>query len=304
MWYEQSQRRILLDLHFPEWDDAILSRFDAKQIVKNFKRAQVDCAMFYTKDHFGNAYYNNKIGHKHRCIGDRDIFGECVAEARKEDLWVIAYYSLLWEKFCVTHHPEWVMKGSNGELFTDGYGHICPNSRYLDYAKGQLKEIIEQYDIDGFWLDINILDIWKSPQVLSCYCDNCQKLFQERTGQKIPTEPTMNKLWGEFLEFRYESTRKFSEEIIRHIKELNSQLSAVCNYHATPSWSWEGGHRPVEHTLFNDYATAEAYPDNFGAVTPSLAPRFLRGLVRNRPYEILTYRFNRSWDYTLKPLNQ
>lgn len=299
-WYERSSRRILLDLHFPEWDKRILSKFEAKQVVDNLVKAEVDCGIFYTKDHFGNAYYNTRVGHKHRMLGERDIFKEFVLEAKQRGLWVVAYYSIGWEKWISTHKPEWVMRDNRGKFLTQGWGWVCPNSGYKEYVKAQLKEIIEQYNIDGFWLDI----LNFSEKRLTCYCTSCQRLFKERTGENIPLEPSWDSLWREFLEFRYESIEKFAWDIIRYIKSLNSSLSVVFNDHGSPGFDWKVGQRPVQHALFNDYGTGEAYPDVFGFLYPSLETRFIRGLVENRPYEILTYRFNRGWDYTLKPIEQ
>ena len=301
-WYKDSYRRILLDLHFPEWDDRILSRFDAKEIVGNFIRANADCGIYYAKDHYGNAYYNTKVGHKHRCIGERDIFGECVMESKKMGLWTIAWYSLVWEIYASRTHPEWAMKDNKGNLLNREWPwpHVCFNSGYKNYLLAQVGEIIEGYRdyIDGFMFDMLIFN-WEGT---TCYCDNCKQIFSAKTGKEIPLVPSWDQTWREFLEFRFSSTEKFARDVVTEIKKIAPNLSVIFNYHGSPGFDWKVGQRPIQHILFNDYGTGEAYSMAFGTGYPGMESRFLRGLVKNRPFEVLTSRFHRS-DYSINPVN-
>ncbi len=298
MWYEKSRRRVLLDFHFPDWDERILSKFDAKQAVENLVKGNVDCGIFYSKDHYGNSYYNTKIGHKHKNIGDRDFVGEFVEEARKAGLWVLIYYSIVWERWITEHHPEWIMRDKDGKPIPFVWGYACYNSGYKDYVIGQVTEIINQYDINGFHFDMMIYDFGGK----ACYCDNCRRLFKEKYGYDMPEEPTWDQKWRDHLEFRYESNYKFGMDLRNAIKKLNPDLSVIYNYHGAPGFTWKTAQRPVQHILYNDYGTGEAYTSAFGFAYTSLYPRFLRGLVDDRPYEVVTSRFNRSWDYTTEPV--
>jgi len=86
------------------------------------------------------------------------------------------------------------------------------------------------------------------------------------------------------------------------IKKINPKLTVTFNYHGAPYCDWRIGQKPVQHSVFSDYGTGEAYTNQFGILYSSLYPRFLRGLVEGRPYEVITFRFNRNWDYTVKPV--
>ena len=92
--------------------------------------------------------------------------------------------------------------------------------------------------------------------------------------------------------------------MVEYVKSFNLELPVAFNYHGTPASSWPIGQRPVQHTSFNDYGSGEAYPDFWGVLYPSLATRFIRGANYPRDYEVITNRFNRAWDYTVKTVEQ
>ena len=298
---ETTGRSVLLDFHYPEWDPRIAAGADAKEIVSSFVRADVNRAVFYMKDIFGNAYYPTKTGHIHNNFKNRDFFNECVTEARRNSLSVIVECIIVWDTYCAKAHPEWVMVDSKGNPQNTGLGYMCYNSGYKDYLFNMVREVIEAYDIDGFFFDM-LIYAWAGEWVLTCYCDNCKKLFEEEFGHKMPTEPTWNDEWRHFLDFRYKSNERFARDLVNMIKKTDRKLTVTFNYHGAPYCDWRIGQRPVQHSAFADYGVGEAYTGQFGIPYTSLYPRFLRGLVEGRPYEVATFRFNRNWDYTVKPV--
>jgi len=292
---------VLLDFHYPEWDKRIAVKADAKEIVSNFTRAEVNRAIFYMKDIFGNAYYPTKTGHLHNNFKNRDFFGECVSEAKKNGLSVFTECIVVWDQHCASSHPEWVMVDSEGNLQNADLGYMCYNSGYKDYLFGMVREVVRDYDIDGFFFDMLIYP-WAGAWVLTCYCDNCRKLFEEEYGHEMPLEARWDEEWRHFLDFRWRSNERFARDLLSMIKEMNPKLTVTFNYHGAPYCDWRIGQRPVQHSAFADYGTGEAYTNQFGIPYTSLYPRFLRGLEEGRPYEVITFRFNRNWDYTVKPV--
>lgn len=293
-------RSVLLDFHYPEWDERIAKKASAEEIVSNFVRAEVNCAGFYMKDIFGNAYYPTKIGHVHNNFRDRDFFGECVTEAKGKGLSVFVECIVVWDQHNARSHPEWVMVDSEGNLQDADLGYMCYNSEgYRDYLFGMVKEVIENYDIDGFFFDMLIYN-WG--EALTCCCDKCKQLFREEYGHEIPLKATWDEEWRHFLDFRYGSNERFARDLVKTVKDINPNLSVTFNYHGAPCFDWRVGQRPVQHSALADYATGEAYTNPFGIPYTSLYPRFLRGVAEGRPYEVITYRFNRHWDYTVKPV--
>ena len=297
MWYEKSSRRILIDLHFPEWDKRILENFNAKQWIDNLIRANVDCGMFYAKDHYGNSYYPTKVGHQHKNLKGRDILGEVIKESKKKGLYTVVYLSLVWDKFVADNHPEWTMKDSKGNNIGQLFSiHICYNSGYKDYFIQQVKELLKRYKFNGF-----LFDMVNHAQD-GCYCKTCKQLFKEKFGYAMPTEQTWDERWGGFLEFRYSSNQRFAEDVVAEIKKISPETSVFFNYHGHPPYSWDMGMRPFQHSRFNDYNCCETYPSEEGVIHPSRGARFLEGL--GKTFGIFIGRFNRAWDYTTKPIPQ
>ncbi|MBM3702049.1 MAG: hypothetical protein FJW63_03485 [Actinobacteria bacterium] len=304
--FYNTKTRVLLDFHIPEWDDSILTNFDAKKLVEKYEKSFIDCIIFYAKDHYGHCYYNTKIGHKHKNLGDRDFLGEFVSEAKKRGVLAGAYYSLNWQ-VNVKDYDFWAkdIEGNYIKHINEGvsrWTQICYNSKeYLKFCIDQLTEIISTYDIDVIWLDMLNYPFDR----LSCFCNKCERAFKEKYGyDELPKKPKWDKIWRDFLEFRFNANYQFATKIRDAIKNIEPDLVAIFNYHAGPKDNWLEGQKPVMHSSYSDFCTHEIYPAMFGSMYPSIVPRYLKGLHKDKPYEILTFRFNQGWDYTIKPKSQ
>ena len=65
MWYKNSYRRNLIDMHIPDWNEEFLSKFDPENYVDMLELAQVDTAYIYTTSCLGLCYWPTKIGKMH-----------------------------------------------------------------------------------------------------------------------------------------------------------------------------------------------------------------------------------------------
>ena len=300
--------KIHLDLHTPEWDSSILENFDPKQVVGTVARSGAKVLYFFAKDHYGNAYYNTSVGHKHRCIGERDLLAEVILEAKKTGVEIVAYYSAIWDNHAAQAHPEWQLlslplNASDSEEPQAPSGiwqHLCHNSAYVDYAVSMIKEIAAGYDISGFHLDMLNMDF----EGISCYCASCQRLFRERTGKELPRTPSTDPIWREFLEFRYESVERFALALRQAIHQVKPGLFVETNYHGSPSFDWRAGQKPVRHSLYSDLNTGETYTPMLGDMYPGMEARFVRNLSPGKPFELVCWRMNRHTDFTTKPIHQ
>lgn len=306
-WYKDVLCKVHLDMHFPEWDSTILSRFDAKEIVQTVKNSGAGALYFFSKDCYGNAYYNTEIGHKHKCIGDRDLLQEVVDEGHKNNLYIVAYHSIIWDRIAAMN-PDWAMRNPNGEVIKDvtsSFGDArwysaCHNSPYRDYLCNMLAEIAKNYDIDGFHLDMLNMDFGG----LSCYCKHCKELFRKEYGKELPVTPTWDETWKQFLEFRYKSVERLAYDIRKAIHKYKPDMMIVTNYHGSPGFDWRVGQMPVRHSKYSDMNTGETYTPGFGDMYPGMETRFARDLEPGKPYEMVPWRMNRITDYTIKPINQ
>lgn len=185
MWYEKSYRRNLVDMHIEEWNPEFMSQYSPKEYVENMKRAHIQSCMIYANSHIGLCYWPTKVGKAHPAMGDHDWFGETVRLARAEKMDVIAYFTIDFVNHEYEKHPEWRMKDANGlysrqpgsmNAMGPRYGLVCPNNMgYRSYVKDHISELINSYELDGIFIDMNF---W--PMV--CYCDSCKKRYKEETG--------------------------------------------------------------------------------------------------------------------------
>ena len=299
--------KVHLDMHCPDWHDSIFENFDAGDIIRHAADAGAEALYFFTKDCYGNAYYATEIGHRHRCMGDRDFLAEILAEAGKVDLPIMAYSTIIWDNVAAEANPEWRMRDPHGKELSDTvtmelakWRYLCHNSGYVDYMRQMIEEISANYPIDGYHLDMFNYDFGG----LSCYCANCRKAFRDRTGQELPESPSSNAVWREFLEFRYDSVERFFNVLKETALRQNPDLCMVANYHGSPNFDWRVGQQPVRHSAMSDLGTGETYTPMLGDMYPGMEARFIRNLVPGKPFELVAWRMNRITDFTVKPLHQ
>ena len=53
MWYTNSYRRHLCDMHIDDWDEKFLSQFSPDAYYENLKKANIQNAMLYFQSHVG-----------------------------------------------------------------------------------------------------------------------------------------------------------------------------------------------------------------------------------------------------------
>ena len=126
------------------------------------------------------AFYPSKVQfHRHgKFLKGRDLFGECVAAAKKRGMRVVARMSpdLNWGD-ALEAHPEWAMRNQDGSVQHSGEDprlfKTCMFTSYMDdYVPAIMREVNSLYDVDCFyangWPPLGSLP--------GCYCAVCSKL--------------------------------------------------------------------------------------------------------------------------------
>jgi hypothetical protein len=106
-WPGSVYRRFSVDIHVPDWDPALLGRFDAAELVETLVRGGVQSHLQYTNSHVGLCLWKTKVGRRHAAMKDRDFFGEVVAECRKQAIHPLAYFSLIHDNWAFEFHEDW-----------------------------------------------------------------------------------------------------------------------------------------------------------------------------------------------------
>ena len=294
-WPDETYRRLLIDMHVPDWDPALLAKFDPVDYVNRIASAGVQSFMQYANSHVGLCLWRTKIGQMHVNLKGRDFFGEVLQECKRHGLHVVAYYSLVFDNWAFEHHPDWRIIPDEGSVPTHvrRYGLVCPNSPYREHALACLRELVGNYEFSGIFLD---MVFW--PDV--CYCPHCITRFWQEAGTEPPRivdwdDPT----WRKFQAARQHWMLEFAQAVTRTIKA--TRPITVCHQYSSLFYGWRLG-APLELRDAMDYVGGDFYG---GAAQHSLVCKAFHGLTPHRPLEFMTSRTRNLHDHvTIKPIEE
>ena len=310
-WY--SHCRVGIEIgpcHHPEdakdVDELYMSRLTGKEAVENLLKAGAEYGVVYMRDQ-NYTYYDSRAGRKCPNLGERDLLRECVDEARRYSLPIVAYCSVQRDTSSWVAHPDWRMKDKDGNDIPE---RLCYNSGYVELIKEFLAEMME-YEIAGFHIDWVEFDL-SGPHGCShgCWCRHCRARVRQTHGMDMPEDvgwdlpPTAANLeaWDSMLQFRYDSVARFCQELLSFVKAKRPELSVDFNYIGYPPFSWERGHRPVQHTMIGDFATGESAPCAFGHSAPSQRSLFMAGCRPGGRIQGVTSRSVYSYAFAVRPV--
>jgi hypothetical protein len=184
-WADGLTRHCHIDSHFGSFRD-VYQQFDADAVADRIAAAGFQTATFFAKCWAGYSYYPTQIGTPHPGLAC-DFTGGLAGALKERGLRRLVYFNLGQERRLQRQHPEWIVNRDPSGTMPDGQGldvaSMCQRSPYLD-ASGipQMLEIIERFDVDGFFIDIFM------HQTLAgiCYCPSCADGFRRDTGLELP----------------------------------------------------------------------------------------------------------------------
>lgn len=219
-WWTSPIRAVTIEL--PAVDIKTLS---VKEIVDRLASYGVNMINAFAISYWpgGAAYYQSRIAPRHPDLGDRDILAEVIDEAHKHNIKVVAYVNCLWgDKDLYEKHPDWAQRGVDGKPTTmePTYTSVamCPNSPYRDYFLNIVKEISDNYNVDGFYFDEPCFSSW-------CNCANCRDLFRKRFGEELPQKAKWSDSpWQDFIYWRYNVITNFKKTLYEKSKKDNRAI--------------------------------------------------------------------------------
>ena len=287
-WYKRCLRRVLVDMHIPDWNPAFLSRLDPAEYAETILSGNITSTMLYCNSHVGPALYPSKVGPVHAALEGKDFVGEVVGACHARGVAVVAYYSVVYNNSLFLQEPDWRVRPAEGDAVYERsrYGHCCPNSPYRDFAVAQTEEFCRLYPFDGVFFDMLF---W--PHL--CLCDYCRARFREEAGAEIPgTVDWRNPTWMAFQRARE-----------RWMAEFAGLLTAAVR-RARPSMTVPHQMSPVLHpwTLGMPYSLAEhcdyCSGDFYGpAIQQSLVCKIYEAISTRKPFEFHTSRCVNLWDH-------
>lgn len=284
--YRSTRRRMLLDMHIPDWDPQFLSLYDPDSLADLYHRARVDGVLVYAKSHLGLNTWPAPVGAVHPAAQDRDLVAEMLTALTARGIAHGIYHTTVFDNWAIENHPEWstvpasTRLGVNAPWHGPRYGTACPNNpAYRQYERAQISALLERYDTDVLWLDMTF---WNAV----CICLECQRKCEEELGFAIPeTLDWRDPKWVSFQSARERWLREFIVFLHETAQLARPGIDVVHNF-GTATNGWYSGLRTDFSTL-DSFAAGDIYG---GRDEQLLVSKLMQHLGRNQPAEFMTTR--------------
>jgi hypothetical protein len=253
--YLRARRRMLLDMHIPDWDPAFLRSYEPEVLAGLYARAGADGALIYCKSHLGLSYWPTPVGGIHPAADQRDLVGETKLALENHGIGVAAYHSVIFDNWAGERHPDWrvqPMESYHGREFPGRYITMCANHRdYRQYEKTQITALVDRYDFGALWLD---MAFWTAV----CVCVSCTTRFRAETGLNIPDRVDwQDSTWCEFQSARERWIAEFFVELRDAARAVRPGLPVTHNL-APGLNGWFHGQQS-DHAQLDTFAAGDLY---------------------------------------------
>ena len=179
-WHEDAYFGIHYDLHANAQDTELGKELTPEHLRERLLRVRPDWVQTDCKGHPGYTSWPTKVGSTSPGVV-KDALRIYRDVTKELGIKLGVHYSGVWDTRAVELHPDWAKIDAKGQRDKN---MTCRLSGYDDQLMiPQMLEIIDNYDVDGFWVDG---ENWASTP---CWCDRCNAEFTRRTGiREVPTE--------------------------------------------------------------------------------------------------------------------
>lgn len=195
------RRAIHIDFHTMPGIHDFNERYDAEAFANTLADAGVEYVNVFARCNEGFAYYPTKIGVPYEGMKG-DMLGETVSACHKKGIGVTAYMNAGYDHEQAIRHRDWTVRNpelqKSDDYILDYFIYMCYyNSPFKQYLLDMVKELCDNYDLDGIFLDCL--------SVNPCYCSYCMR---EMRKKGIDTADR-----AAVLEHAKESRRQFCREV-------------------------------------------------------------------------------------------
>ncbi len=162
------------------------AEFDLDWWIDLFKRTNVEGVTWTAGGYM--AFYPTRIPlhYRARWIGERDVFGECVAACRKIGMKIIIARTdphAVHQDVCDAH-PDWIFVDRNGHKLrhwrqADAWVTCALGPYNFEFMHEVNREIFSRYDVD-----LLFSNRWAGQSI--CYCEHCRRNFHDASGRDLP----------------------------------------------------------------------------------------------------------------------
>jgi hypothetical protein len=203
-------RQVHLDFHTSEAIPGIGKDWSKKHFQEMLQQGHVDSINIFAKCHHGWCYYptESPLSHIHPNL-EFDLLKEMIDACHEIDVKCPVYISAGLDQQLAKVKPEWLRRNKDGGTswagwMQAGYLEFCMRTPYLEYLLNQVREVTENYDVDGIWMDI--------VGVRDCACQTC-----------------INELLARGLDPRDDAARKAlgRETFLHYARSVNEAVNAI-----------------------------------------------------------------------------
>lgn len=210
-WHAQAFFGIHYDLHAQLSDTELGRELTHDHLRERLLRVRPDWVQCDCKGHNGYTSWPTTIGTPSPGIV-RDGLRIHRDVTRELGIRLGMHYSGVWDTRAIELHPEWAcvdVDGNRSPHFT------CRMSSYdRELLIPQMLELIEQYDVDGFWVD------GESWAAQPCWCERCGIEFRRRTGLATIPRTADEQQWTAWLAFHRDL---FVEHVIGYTNAIHAR---------------------------------------------------------------------------------
>lgn len=264
------------DLHANERDTELGKRATVKELAPMLRLVDPDFVQTDCKGHPGMTSWFSRVANATVSQGVvKDALAGWRAATRKLGLPLACHYSGLWDKAAAKKHPSWAIVHANGKRSKE---KMCPRGPYLEKLMiPQLKELIDRYQVDGFWVDG---ELWA---LEPCFCKRCSKAYREETGKKPPKGPKE----ADWAEWMYFTRRSMGEYVKRYTDAVHEHKPGVL---VCSNWI-ESFRDPGNPDSPTDWLSGDNDP-MFGVDWLRREARFMS--TREKPWDLMLWTFYKS----------
>ncbi len=211
------------DFHATLSDKELGKNFDTNLLDSFLKLTKPDYIQIDSKGHPGISSYPTTVGYSaNSFVKDPIRIWKDIADKNNIPLYV--HYSGIWDEEAIRQNPEW------GRLNADGSRDKTRVGYYSDYIDKlmipQLKEMIDNYNIDGAWIDG---DCWAA---LLDYSPEVAENYLHKTGFKVvPVNPEDDN----FESWKEHNRDAFKEYMRHYVDEMHRYRPG---FQITSNWAY------------------------------------------------------------------
>ena len=276
--YQAGLRRMLVDMHVPDWDPGFLAEYEPKVMADLYERANLTSVMLYCNSHIGLCNWPTKVGKMHAGLGGRDIVGELLTELDERGIATCAYFSVVFDNWAVETNPDWRQRTAKGFDAQERvrYGFNCMNHPdYRAYVRDLLSELLTSYRFDAIFFD---MVFWP----LQCECEHCVGRFGRDVPQTVDwTTPD----WPAWQAAREEWADEFAAELAGIARALVPEIATTHNL--APGLADFAIAQPLRGSRHDTFVAGDLYGDRYEQL---FVTKLSQHLTETRPAEFMTSR--------------